>query len=109
MTNGRRRRARWPIVIGGSVLAVLLAIAAVAPGDELRIGTPRVPTDDGEVLELLPLLGSNPEARELQALRAELRSNPRDARAAVRAATLYLELARRTADPRHLGHAQAAL
>lgn len=58
---------------------------------------PRIPQDDAEVLERLPLRRGDPVARELRQLRG----------AAL--ARRYFELALAHGDPRYVGYAQAAL
>jgi predicted Zn-dependent protease len=70
---------------------------------------PYRPTDDAQVLERLSLRASDPIARELEALRADLRRNPRNLETAVTLAARYIEQGRSEGDPRFLGQAQAAL
>ncbi len=70
---------------------------------------PFVPRDDAQVLERLRDGPLDPAARDLRALRARLQVEPRDAALAVEVARRCLALARRQADPRFLGCAQAAL
>ncbi len=70
---------------------------------------PYTPSDDTRVLERLPLRAADPAARELAALRARWRSAPRDPAAAAALARRLFQLAGVDGDPRHVGHAQAAL
>ena len=70
---------------------------------------PYVPTADEQVLERLPLVASDPAARELRALRAELARQPERLDLAVALARRYTELGRVKGDPRFAGYAQAAL
>jgi predicted Zn-dependent protease len=70
---------------------------------------PYRPTDDTQVLERLTFKASDPVARELAALRTNLRRNPRNLESAVQLATRYIELGRSEGDPRFLGQAQAVL
>ncbi len=70
---------------------------------------PYLPTDDAQVLERLSLKGADPIARELEALRADLRRNPRNLETAVKLAARYIEQGRSEGDPRFLGQAQAVL
>ncbi|MCA1958566.1 MAG: hypothetical protein LDL14_08585 [Nitrospira sp.] len=70
---------------------------------------PYLPTDDAQVLERLSLRRADPIARELEALRADLRRNPRNLETAVKLAARYIEQGRSEGDPRFLGQAQAAL
>jgi hypothetical protein len=78
-----------------------LAVAAYA--------APYVPSDDARVLEHLPVRPSDPVARELRQLRAELAANPRRRDTALRLADRYFALANAEGDPRYVGYAQAAL
>jgi Tfp pilus assembly protein PilF len=73
-------------------LLTALCVAAGAAG-----GAPRVPHDDAEVLERLPLRRGDPVAVELRQLRG----------AAL--ARRYFELALGQGDPRYVGYAEAAL
>ncbi|CUQ65342.1 tetratricopeptide repeat protein [Candidatus Nitrospira inopinata] len=70
---------------------------------------PYRPTDDARVLERLSLRASDPFAREIEPLRADLRRNPRNLETAVILAARYIEQGRSEGDPRFLGQAQAAL
>lgn len=71
--------------------------------------SPRVPTDDAEVLERLPARASSPRQAEMRALRQQLARNPRDAAAAVALARHYVDQTAAEGDPRYMGYAQAAL
>jgi len=90
------------------LLALLAALAAMASAPLAR-ATPFVPTDDGDVLERLPVSPLDPSARRLQALRGELAQQPNDVDLAVRLARLYIAQGRALADPRYYGYAQGAL
>jgi len=70
---------------------------------------PYRPTDDAQVLERLTFKASDPVAREIEILRANVRRNSRNLDSAVRLATLYIEQGRSEGDPRFLGQAQAVL
>jgi tetratricopeptide (TPR) repeat protein len=70
---------------------------------------PRLPRDDGEIVEQLPLRASDPRERERARLGAVLSARPGDLRAALGLARLDIELSRARSDPRYLGYAQAAL
>lgn len=70
---------------------------------------PYRPTDDAQVLERLSFKASDPIARELDTLRADLRRNPHDLESAVKLVTRYIEQGRAEGDPRFLGQAQAVL
>ena len=70
---------------------------------------PYRPTDEAQVLERLSFKATDPAAREIESLRADLRNNPRHLEAAVKLATRYIERGRSEGDPRFLGQAQAIL
>lgn len=78
-------------------------------GAALAHAAPRTPASDAEVVEKLPLRRSDPEAAELQRLRAAWRANPQDVQAAVTLAQHYFERTAAEGDPRYVGYAQAAL
>lgn len=81
---------------------MLSQVGAAYPG-------PYRPTDDRQVLQRLSFKASDPGARDLDGLRANLRQNPRDLESAVKLATRYIEQGRSEGDPRFLGQAQAVL
>ena len=70
---------------------------------------PFVPAHDTQVLERVPARAADARVRDLQALRAAWRANPRDAELAVRLARRYVDEAAAEGDPRYVGYAQAAL
>ncbi|MDF0676444.1 MAG: hypothetical protein P0120_19245 [Nitrospira sp.] len=70
---------------------------------------PYQPTDDAQVLERLTFKASDPVVRELEALRIDLRRNPRHLESAVKLATRYIDQGRSEGDSRFLGQAQAVL
>lgn len=75
----------------------------------MAFSEPYRPADDAQVLERLSFRSSDPAAREVETLRANLRHNPRHLESAVRLATRYIEQGRSEGDPRFLGQAQAVL
>ena len=85
----------------GLCLALLMATLAWA--------APRVPRDDREVLERLPVRPSDPLAAELRTLRAAVAASPADPAPAVQLARRYFDLAMAQGDPRYVGYADAAL
>ncbi|HKW37573.1 MAG TPA: hypothetical protein VJO54_07175 [Burkholderiales bacterium] len=90
------------VIEGLCALALaLIAISAHA--------APYVPKDDSVVLEHLPVRPSDPVARELRQLRAELAASPRNRDTAIRLAERYFALANAEGDPRYVGYAEAAL
>ncbi len=70
---------------------------------------PYRPTDDAQVLERLSFKVTDPAAREIKGLRADLRNDPHHLESAVQLATRYIEQGRSEGDPRFLGQAQAIL
>lgn len=89
-----------PLLI--SWLISLLVSAPVA-------AAPAIPSSDSVVLERLPFKPSDPVARELAKMRAELRRNPENLQVAVALARRYYGMVSEEGDPRYLGYAQAAL
>ena len=93
---------------GGRTLLVCIAAASLAMATAMPAhAAPRVPSDDGEIVETLPAVAgwSLKERR----LRRELVQRPRDERVAIEAARAYLELARSQGDARYAGHAMGVL
>src|SRR5437899_12903949 len=86
-----------------------LAALALASLALVASAAPYVPKDDSVVLEHLPVRPSDPVARELKQLRADLAANPRGRATAVRLAERYFALANAEGDPRYVGYAEAAL
>lgn len=91
--------------LGGAVVVLALVFGKTPKA----AAETRVPTDDAEVLETLPIAASDPTSRQVAALRRELATRPNDLALAVRLARLDIQLNRERSDPRYLGHAQAAL
>jgi len=81
----------------------LLCLPAVLPA------APYTPTDDAKVVERVPARASDPRARELHALRQQLRRSPQDLDLAVRFAQRCYDEVAAQGDPRYIGYAQAAL
>lgn len=73
------------------------------------LAAPFTPSDDKQVLERVPVRAGNPRARELQALRAAVQREPRNADAGAALARHWIEDALAEGDPRYVGYAQAAL
>src|SRR3954470_18539557 len=88
------------------IIGVLVVGFALWWGHRAETGV-RVPSSSSEVLEHVP--SSTPGAKQLRALEAALRENPRDENRATAAARAAIDLARRESDPRYWGRAQAAL
>jgi hypothetical protein len=70
--------------------------------------TPRVPTDDHEIIERLPAAFTQ-QAAELRALREAWLANPADSTAALALTERYIALARNESDPRYYGAAEGVL
>ncbi len=92
---------RVPLPVVGLCLLFALSLPAAA--------APHVPANDAQVLERVPARAVDARVRDLQALRAAWRANPRDAELAVRLARRYVDEAAAEGDPRYIGYAQAAL
>jgi Tfp pilus assembly protein PilF len=74
-----------------------LLLAALAGLAGSAFGAPHVPSDDGQVLERLPVRASDPVMAELRQL------------SGIPLAWRYFELAMAEGDPRYVGYAEAAL
>src|SRR5450631_2241033 len=94
-------------VFGATGLLILAGAFFFRP--PARADSPRVPTDDSEVLERLPAGADDARQRERERLRAALAAHPEDLRTAVTLARMEIETSRARSDPRYLGYAQAAL
>src|SRR5215470_11287927 len=97
---------RTSIIATGTDWLRALALASLAIAAH---AAPYVPKDDSVVLEHLPVRPSDPVARELRQLRAELAASPRNRAIAIRLAERYFALANSEGDPRYVGYAEAAL
>jgi Tfp pilus assembly protein PilF len=73
------------------------------------MAAPYTPSDDAQVVERVPARASDPRARELHALRQQLRRDPHDLALAVRFAQRCYDEVAAQGDPRYIGYAQAAL
>ena len=89
-----------------SALALTLAVLLPAP---IASAAPFIPAADAQVLERLPARATDPQARELQALRLALREQPDNLDLAVRLAQRYFDAVAAEGDPRYIGYAEAAL
>lgn len=87
------------------LLLIALSWLAVLPS----AAAPRIPGDDREVVERLPLRARDPAGAELRALRAAARASSADPAAVAPLVRRYFELAMAEGDPRYVGYAQAAL
>ena len=87
------------------MLTALLAALALNAAH----AAPFLPASDGQVLERLPARATDPQAKELNALRAAWRQQPGDIGRAVRLAERYFDAVAAEGDPRYIGYAQAAL
>ena len=90
-----------------AALAILLAALPACWGT--AAAAPYLPGTDAQVLARVPARALDARARELQALRAAWRANPRDPLLAVQLARRYVDEAAAEGDPRYIGYAQAAL
>jgi Tfp pilus assembly protein PilF len=95
------------LVVAGSL--VVLGAAVIVGEREARRGAGRGQPEPEQVLAEVPARAREGGVRVLEQLARQLAVAPRDADTAARVARLALAGARRTADPRLLGRAQAAL
>ena len=70
---------------------------------------PFTPTNDGDVVERLPLSATDPSTRRLQSLRKQLEAKPDDVALRLEIARRYFDLSMAQGDPRYVGYASAAL
>jgi len=98
--TGRSLGRRWGGYPSRSIAAIILSLAAAIAG-----ATPRVPSEDTEVLEHVP---ARAELDRLAALRPG-RSAPAKLDAALTRARGYISIGRLASDPRYIGYAQAVL
>lgn len=105
-TVARPARASGAACLRRALQALALACLTWA---QLAAAAPFVPQADDQVLERLPSKRDSPEQRELSQLRSALRSEPSNPERAVALAQRLYEAWSADGDPRHLGHAQAAL
>lgn len=94
------RGVRW-LLIGAVIVGAALVFGRKSDGSV------RVPKDPNEVLERVA--SSSASGRELKLLELAAREHPSDVARATAASKKAIELARRDADPRYWGRAQAAL
>jgi Tfp pilus assembly protein PilF len=86
------------------LLAALACLVTLQAGAAARL-----PVEDGEVLERLPLKRDDVQAAALRELRARAAAAPHDADTAVALGRQYFSLAMAYGDPRYIGYAQATL
>jgi tetratricopeptide (TPR) repeat protein len=101
------RPRRAPVLVVAGTLAVL--VLAVVLGEREGRATRAGRVDDRVVVAEVPARGRDPLARQIDRLGLRLAGAPRDVALATQLAQLALREARRSADPRLLGRAQAAL
>jgi len=89
-----------------SVSPVLACLALVAAS---ACAAPYLPKTDDQVVERLPLKAGDRAARELSALRAQWRLEPKNVEVATALALAYIEQAFAEGDPRYVGYAQSTL
>ena len=110
MRAGNDPAAREGTVISHSVFRrFCLTLLAVAAFTSTAVAAPRIPADDAEVLERLPVRPGDPAMREIRELRTQLAGQPENLNLAVRLSRRYFEQAMAQGDPRYVGYAQAAL
>ena len=90
-------------------VALVVLLAALPAFWRPAAAAPYLPGTDAQVLARVPARALDARARDLQALRASWRADPRDVRLAVQLARRYVDEAAAEGDPRYVGYAQAAL
>jgi tetratricopeptide (TPR) repeat protein len=98
---------RSHLVFGAT--GALIVVGALFFRPPASADVPRLPHDDAEIVEHLPLRASDPRERERERLHAILVAHPDDLRTALTLSRLDIQLSRARSDPRYLGYAQAAL
>lgn len=99
----------WPKTLG-AFRATALALGAMTAGLGFVAqvhATPRVPSNDADIVETLPAVAG--WSREQRQLRRALVQRPHDENVAILAARSYLDLAREQGDARYAGYAMGAL
>ncbi len=97
------------MAVGRRVLAALALLGALAVWPPATLAEPRRPGDDTEVLERVAARRADPAVQALQALRERQRAAPQDPALAVALVRALVQRIAADGDPRHAGHAQAAL
>jgi len=95
------------VVFGAT--GALIVVGAIFFRPPASADVPRLPADDAEILERLPMRSSDPRERERLRLHDALVAHPDDLGTALTLARLDIQLSRARSDPRYLGYAQAAL
>jgi tetratricopeptide (TPR) repeat protein len=102
-------RAMRPVVAGLALILVLVASTRGAKKEPSPDPAPYVPSSDADVLLNLRFSPSDPRAKEIKDLRAQLERDPRSLETALRLARLNIEVGRERSDPRYNSWAEAAL
>ena len=103
---GQRLRTAATSALLLSVLGIVVVGAALAPKSSANgLRTPA----SGEAVARVPSRALDPATREIARLHTAIKAGNADPAQALRLARLHLTEARRTADPRHFGHAEAVL
>jgi len=98
-----------PFVPVPSVVSLPRTLSSALLAAALCHAAPRTPASDAEVVERLPGGPAAAEAARLRAMRAAAQANPADPETAAELSRRHYSLAAADGDPRHVGHAQAAL
>lgn len=88
--------------------ALILVLFAFFSIDSVN-AAPYRPLSDDEVVERLPLSPYDPVLSGMRALNARLKAEPENLPLALQIARSYLDLGRKSGDPRYVGYAQAVL
>src|SRR5262245_19674443 len=107
-TASHRRAERIVFGVGGVLLVGLFA-AGLLGGREPPAEAALLPASDGEVIEKLPAGAGGREGAALRAARAVAARGAASETEALALARRYVELSRKSADPRWHGHADVVL
>ncbi len=101
----RAQRAATGILLFSVASIILIGARFGSTGGGGEARTPSM----GDVVAKVPSRAIDPATREIDRLHTSLRNGARDPAVALRLARLHMDEARRTADPRHFGYAEAVL
>ena len=94
-------------LVGATTIILALFLCVLAP--LFARAAPYLPTNDQQVLEILPVKPGDPALRELRAMRAALARDPKNPERAVEVAQRYFDMASAEGDPRYIGYAEALI
>jgi Flp pilus assembly protein TadD len=107
--TARSNSVAWARPIAKPALTMLVWVTGLALFPAVASAAPFTPSDEAQVLATVPARANDPRARELAAMRRQLRNQPQDLNAAVALARRYFGQVAAEGDPRYIGYAQATL